>query len=80
MIEKKYLTVEEAAEYLGVSRATIYSYTSNRVIPHYKPRGRKCYFLRDDLDNFIEKARVSSQEEIEQEALRYMMNRKSKHW
>lgn len=80
MIEKKYLNVEESADYLGVSRSTIYSYTHNRIIPHYKPRGRRCYFLKDDLDSFIEKTRVSSQEEIEKEALKYIMNNKSKLW
>jgi len=70
MIEKKYLSTKEAAEYLGVSMSTIYSYTRNRIIPHYKPGGN-CFFLIKELDEFMKKNRVKTMEEIKRDALKH---------
>jgi len=68
MMERKFLTLEEASDYLGLKKSTLYLYTHKRVIPFYKPRGRKVYFKISDLNNFLEQGRVKTQEEIEQEA------------
>lgn len=69
---KSFLTTEEAAAYLGIAMPTLYSYTSRRIIPHYKTR-RKIYFKQEDLDQYVinSENRVKSTEEIEQEAIRY---------
>ena len=48
-----FFTLEEAAVYLKVSKATLYSYTSKRKITHFKVFNRKIYFKKEDLDNFI---------------------------
>jgi excisionase family DNA binding protein len=67
---KPFLTLSEAAEYLGISENTLYGYTSKRVIPFHKVRGRKIYFLISDLDNFVLNSnnRHSCLEEIEEKA------------
>lgn len=51
--EQRWLTVEEVAKYLRVSRATIYRMVKNDVdgmgiIPHYKI-GKKYLFIKNEL-------------------------------
>ena len=46
---KKVFTFQEACMYIGVSESMLYKLTSNKEIPHYKPRGvsirpRACFF------------------------------------
>lgn len=69
---KTFLTAEEAADYLGIAKITLYTYTSKRVIPYYKSR-RKIYIKLVDLDEFIlnENNRVKSTRELQQEAKGY---------
>lgn len=58
------LTLPEAADYLGISRSRLYFYTSESLIPHFKPTGKKIYFQKADLDAFILRNRVSTREEL----------------
>ncbi len=51
--EKRLLSVEETAKYLGVPKSTIYSWASHRKIPSVK-MGRRLLFDREDLDRMIE--------------------------
>ena len=37
---KKVFTFQEACMYIGVSESMLYKLTSNKEIPHYKPRGK----------------------------------------
>lgn len=73
--EKPFMNMVEAAKYLSISKATLYTYTSKGVVPHYKMQGRRVYFKVDDLDAFVfdKKNRVSSQEEIEQKSSDWIM-------
>jgi excisionase family DNA binding protein len=48
----------EAAAYLHVSKQTLYRMTSQSQIPHFKPSGKKVYFLREDLDSWLTRNRV----------------------
>jgi len=67
---KPFLDINEASEYLGISKNTLYVYTSKSIIPHYKLQGRKIYFKVDELDEFIlnQKNRVESNRAIDEEA------------
>ena len=40
---KKVFTFQEACMYIGVSESMLYKLTSNKEIPHYKPRGKMLY-------------------------------------
>lgn len=51
--EKEVLTLEEAAIYMGVSLSQVYKMTSTQSIPHYKPRGKMCYFNRKELNDWL---------------------------
>jgi len=70
--ERPFLTAGETAAYLGIALPTLYSYTSKRVLPHYKVR-RKLYFKLDELDAFVLNSsnRVESREELEEKAAIY---------
>ena len=72
---RPFLSLEEACEYLSLKPATMYSYTHKRVLPFYKVRGRKLYFLKDDLDEFIlnESNLVKSKQQIEKEAAQHIL-------
>ena len=62
------IRIEEAAEYLGVSKSHLYKLTSKSEIPHYKPNGKTIYFKRIDLDNWALRRRVASREEVRNNA------------
>ena len=39
--------------YIGVSESMLYKLTSNKEIPHYKPRGKMLYFAKEELDAWL---------------------------
>lgn len=51
---KKVFTFQEACQYVGVSESLLYKLTSNKEIPHYKPRGKMLYFAKDELDEWLQ--------------------------
>jgi len=49
---EKFLTVEEVAEYLSISRATVYQWASEKRIPHYK-LGRAVRFKQTEIESWL---------------------------
>lgn len=74
----KPLTITEAAEFLGVSKSTMYKFSCSHLIPHFKP-GKKVYFLKKDLIDYVMQHRIKSMKEIEVEAENYIMQRRRKY-
>ena len=54
------------ADYLGISRSHLYQLTSKGLIGHFKPAGKKIYFDKSDLDEYLRRNRVRPQWEVEQ--------------
>jgi excisionase family DNA binding protein len=73
MLKKEVLTFNEAASYLEVSHSHLYKMTSSGVVPSYKPNGKKLYFNRKELDNWLLSTKQLSQEEIDQQAADYLV-------
>ena len=69
---KEVLTLQEAAQYMGIARSSLYKMTSNQTIPFYRPNGKLIFFERDDILSWIRRNRVFSTEEIEEEARLHM--------
>ena len=46
------MTVKQAAEFLGVSRQTVYLWVERKQIPHLRVMGRNIRFLQSDLEPF----------------------------
>ena len=55
----RYLNIREAGEYLGFSVHTLYSWTSQRVIPFYK-RGGRVRFDKAELDKWMQEGRYET--------------------
>lgn len=75
LAQKKVLTSDEAADYMGVSKSYLYKLTMRHEIPHYKPRGKMCYFNRQELEQWLQRNRVATVDEIEAKAQAYCMRK-----
>lgn len=75
IIVKNVLSFNEACKFLELSQSHLYKLTSTGTIPHYKPNGKKIYFNRAELEQWLLSNRVDSQEEIEQQAADYLIKK-----
>lgn len=62
------LTVEQAAEYMGFSKAYIYKLCHLNKLPHFKPEGGKILFSLDDLKAFCFRNRQAAEYELQEQA------------
>ena len=69
--EKEILSVDEAADYLGLSKQTVYQHVHKRKIPHSK-RGRRLFFRRSELNDWLDKGRKKTIPEIDDDVREYM--------
>ncbi len=76
---RKVMSIHEVAKYLDISIGTIYKKTSTRQIPCIR-KGKRLYFMKHDIDNWLMEGRQSTQKEIEIEAMNHlnMLRRKRK--
>ena len=69
---KEILTTKEATEYLQLSYSRLSKMTSNKEIPFYKPGGKIIYFKKSELDAWIFKGKVLSNDELEADVEDYL--------
>jgi len=60
--------LSEAATYLGLSRSSLYKITANRKLRHFKPSGKLIFFNVSDLDEFLMRNSIETDDENLQEA------------
>jgi len=60
---EKPLDLGEGAAYLHITKSHLYQLTSKGLIAHYKPAGKKIYFLRKDLDAYLLRNRRAPKQE-----------------
>ncbi len=65
-------TFDEASNYLGISKSYLYKLTSGGKIPYYKPFGKKIYFDKAKLDEWVYRNPIKSNAEIDKEAAKYL--------
>jgi excisionase family DNA binding protein len=58
--ENKPLTAELAAAFLGFSKGYLYKLVAANKIAYYRPGGRILYFMRDDLEKYAYRNRLSA--------------------
>ena len=73
------LNLNQAAEYVSLSKSAIYKKTSERNIPHFK-NGKKLYFKRSELDAWLTGLKISTHAEIEKQADDYIMKKGKFKW
>ncbi|MGH9428615.1 MAG: helix-turn-helix domain-containing protein [Terriglobia bacterium] len=71
-LSTKPLTLAEAAEYLDASKSHLYQLTCKSQIAHYKPNGKKIFFDKRDLDEYLLRNRRVAHTETEREAADYV--------
>ena len=66
------LTTAQAAEYLGIKKSYLHKMMMRKEIPFYKPNGKLCFFDKLELDQWLRRIRISTNEEVEQQAVAYI--------
>lgn len=57
--KEEILSLNEATEFLKMSKSCIYKLTSQKKIQHYIPGGKKIYFRKSDLENWLLQNRIT---------------------
>lgn len=70
---KKVLTTQEAAIYMGWSLSYLYKQTALKNVPHYCPMGKTLYFNREELEAWLQRNRVKPNDEAMDEAQMYLV-------
>ena len=55
---KEILTSKEAAEFLSIGMQQLYMHTRDGNIPFFRPGGKKKYFFKSDLIEWIKNGKV----------------------
>ncbi len=63
MLQKTVLNFNEACKFLDVSPSHLYKLTSARQVPHFCPQGKKLYFKREELSQWLLRNRQSTKAE-----------------
>ena len=63
MNENKFMSAKETCDYLGLSKSWLTKLTMQRKIPFYKPGGKKMYFAKNELDEWIMRGRIAADNE-----------------
>ena len=66
ILNKTVLNFKEAVSFLGLSKGHMYQLTSNNRIPYYRPNGKKIYFKRVELEEWLLRNKQITIEEAEQ--------------
>ena len=78
LLQKTKMNFSETCKYLDVSESHLYKLTSTKQIPHFCPQGKKLYFKRIELDDWLQRNRQSSTDEIDKLATEYILKNKRK--
>lgn len=76
--EKTLIGIDEACEVLHKAKPTIYALVRKGTIPSYK-RGKKLYFYREELIEWIESGRKSVSQPISSEEILEAMRANVRH-
>lgn len=60
-LEERWVSLEEIAKYLGVSKDTIYLWISNKELPAYKI-GRLWKFKTSEIDEWVKSGKAADNE------------------
>jgi excisionase family DNA binding protein len=78
LFRKEVLNFREACTYIDISASHMYKLTSTKRIPHFCPEGKRLYFNRLELDEWLQRNRQTSTDEIETIAANYLLTNRRK--
>ncbi len=75
----QWMTIRELCDYHPdhPARATVYGWVQQNIIPHYKT-GKKLSFKKSEIDAWLNKGRQLTDEELQEEAINYINNRRTR--
>ena len=76
---KEVMNLRQLCDYLELSKSHIYKLTSTREIPHYKRGGKKLYFNKYEIDQWVLENKVITNNEINKMASDYCLKNKFKN-
>lgn len=68
-VESDIMSINEASDFLNLTVATIYSMVNRKQLP-YSKRGKKLYFSRIELTEYVRAGRVLTNTEVKENAVR----------
>lgn len=71
--QKTVLNFDEASDYTGLSKSHLYKLTSTAGIPCYKPTGKRIYFNKSELDEWLMRHKKHSSEELDTQAENHLL-------
>ncbi|MCH4830605.1 helix-turn-helix transcriptional regulator [Flavobacterium columnare] len=71
LLQKEVLTIEEVAIYTGYTIQYIYKLVHLGIIPFSKPNGKKLFFSKEKLIEWLKSNEIKSDFELEKEAENY---------
>ncbi|NML70604.1 helix-turn-helix domain-containing protein [Chryseobacterium sp. RP-3-3] len=69
------LNIDEVAQFTGLSKLYLYKLTSKNEIPHSKPNGKNVFFNKSEIEKWLLRNRQATNEELESEAINYLVNK-----
>ena len=76
LLHKEVINFNDAFKYLDISASHLYKLTSQKQIPHFCPQGKKLYFRRQEIDEWLMRNRQETAEDIETAAANYLIRNK----
>ena len=76
LLHKEVINFNDACKYLDISASHLYKLTSPKQIPHFCPQGKKLYFRRQEIDEWLMRNRQETTEDIETAAANYLIRNK----
>ncbi len=71
--KEEVIPLNEAAEFLKVSKSCLYKKTSQKQIPYYKPPGcKQIYFRKTELEEWLLSNKVKTVVELEKNTENYL--------
>ena len=70
---KNVLNFKEVCEYTGFSASHLYKLTSQKKIPHYCPGGKMLFFNLEELEEWLQSGRQSSDDEVKDKASSFVL-------
>ena len=70
-----FMDVNQAAEFLGIAKATLYGKCCNLLIPHFK-KGKKLYFDKRELIDWLKSGKRKTINDITENVNTHLINRK----
>lgn len=73
---KTVLTLNDVALLTGLSKSHLYKMTCQKQLPYYRPNGKQIYFDRAEVEAWMKQNRVSSANEADAQAAKYVAERR----